>query len=112
MLHATHRRQILCRHNARVVLQHGSNRRQSQPLIYDNPETLREVVLTLPTLPLVLRTPLGSFPRRLSPLRFGLPRTLLRVADPLPDFMLPGVLGRDPAPIFSTSLLLSLSMEV
>ena len=78
-----------------------------------NPDTLRADALTLPILPLVFRMPAGSFPfRRLSPLRFGLPRTLDKVLDPLPDFMVPGVLGRPAVPMFSISLLLSLSMDV
>jgi len=67
----------------------------------------------LPTLPLVLRIPVGSLlPRKLSPERFGLPRTLLSVLEPLPDFIALGVFGRGPAPRFSISLLLSLSIEV
>jgi len=77
------------------------------------PDALRdEGRFTLPTLPLVLRTPPASLLRRLSPLRLGLPRTLLRVLEPLPDFMVPGVFGRGAAGMFSRSLLLSLSIEV
>lgn len=68
--------------------------------------------LTLPTLPLILRIPALSLLRKLSPLLFGLPLTLLRVFDPLPDFIVPGVLGLGAALMFSMSLLLSLSMEV
>jgi hypothetical protein len=84
----------------------------NNPDVIYNPETLREV-LTLPTLPLVLRMPAGSLlPRKLSPERFGLPRTLLSVLEPLPDFIALGVLGRGPDPRFSMSLLLSLSIFV
>jgi len=84
----------------------------NNPDVIYNPETLREV-LTLPTLPLVLRMPAGSLlPRKLSPERFGLPRTLLSVLEPLPDFIALGVLGRGPDPRFSMSLLLSLSIVV
>lgn len=74
------------------------------------PESLRAERPTLPTLPLVFLMPALSAPRWLSA-RLTLPRTLLSVVDPDPDFMMPGVLGRGDEPMFSISLLLSLSID-
>jgi hypothetical protein len=44
---------------------------------------LAEAVLTLPTLPLVLRTPTGSFPRMEEPAVFDVPRTFIITPDAL-----------------------------
>jgi hypothetical protein len=114
-INATPDLQFICFTDARLCKHHSTARRyvrciDTSVIIY-SPEILREAdALMLPTLPLVLRTPALSLPRKLSPLRIGLPRTLLSVLEPLPDFIAPGVFGRV-AVMFSMSLLLSLSMD-